>query len=218
VDDERDLRWGLPAFLLGFGGYYLVSLVIIVFLPASTVQSGPSLVLPLIANLMLGLVPAWYSARRGRGVLADFGFLPTRRDVLVGLVCGAVSVVLGITLSVLVSRILHSAQEPISTHVDGWLLTYVVFLVIGAPITEELLVRGALWGALEHYRVPRSTILALTALIFAFLHLDPGRLLSLFAQGLAIGVARLITGRIGASMVAHATNNLLPAIATLAAP
>ena len=218
MDDERDLGWGLPAFLLGFGGYYLVSLVIVLFLPASTVRSGPSLVLPLIANLVLGLVPAWFSARRGRGVLADFGFVPTRRDVLVGLACGGVSIVLGVTLSVLVSQVLHSAEAPVSTRLDGWLVTYLVFLVVGAPITEELLVRGALWGALEHYQVPRLTILALTALIFAFLHLDPGRLLSLFVQGLAIGAARLITGRIGASMVAHATNNLLPAIATLAAP
>jgi membrane protease YdiL (CAAX protease family) len=71
---------------------------------------------------------------------------------------------------------------------------------------------------LAHYGVPRLTILALTALIFAFLHLDPSRLASLFAQGLAIGTARLVTGRIGASMVAHATNNLLPGIITLAAP
>lgn len=217
-DPPTDLAWGLTAFLIGFGAYYLLSLAIIGFLPAPNgPRSGPRLVVPLIANLLLGLVPWWFSRRRGRGVLADFGFVPTRRDVMVGLFCGAASLVVGLVISLLVARIIPPQASPVSGEVDGWLIGYVVFLVIGAPITEELLVRGALWGALERYGLPRLTILVLTALIFAFLHLDPSRLASLFAQGLAIGAARLVTGRIGASMVAHATNNLLPGIITLAA-
>ncbi|QUQ71496.1 CPBP family intramembrane glutamic endopeptidase [Kutzneria sp. CA-103260] len=224
MDEQRqqhpptDLAWGLTAFLLGFGLYYLVSLVIVGFLPApSGPRSGARLVVPLVANLFLGLVPWWFSRRRGRGVLADFGFLPTRRDVLVGLVCGVASVVVGLIIAMVVAQVIPPQASPITSHVDAWLIGYVAFLVIGAPVTEELLVRGALWGALERYQVPRLTILALTALIFAFLHLDPSRLASLFAQGVAIGAARLVTGRIGASMVAHATNNLLPGIVTLAA-
>ncbi|MBB5894113.1 lysostaphin resistance A-like protein [Kutzneria kofuensis] len=209
--------WGLPAFLLGFAAYYLVSLLLIGFLPAPDgPRSGARLLLPFIANVFLGLVPWWYSRRFGRGVRADFGFLPDRRDFSVGLSCGVVSVIAGLVISLLLSHIIPPQASPVSTHLDGWLVGYVAFLVIGAPITEELLVRGALWGALEHYGVPRLTILALTALVFAFLHLDPSRLASLFAQGLAIGAARLVTGRIGASMVAHATNNLLPGIFTLA--
>ncbi|MFI9384683.1 lysostaphin resistance A-like protein [Kutzneria sp. NPDC052558] len=224
MDEQRqqhpptDLAWGLTAFLLGFGAYYLASLVIIGFLPAPNgSRSGVRLVLPLVANLFLGLVPWWFSRRRGRGVLADFGFLPTRRDVMVGLVCGVTSVVVGLIISMLVAQVIPPQASPVTSHVDAWLVGYVAFLVIGAPITEELLVRGALWGALERYQVPQLTILVLTALIFAFLHLDPSRLASLFAQGVAIGAARLVTGRIGASMVAHATNNLLPGIVTLAA-
>lgn len=224
MDEQReqhpptDLAWGLTAFLLGFGAYYLVSLVIVGFLPAPDgPRSGVRLVAPLIANLFLGLVPWWFSRRYGRGVLADFGFLPTRRDAMVGLVCGVASVLVGLVISMLVSRIIPPQASPVTNHVDAWLVGFVAFLVIGAPITEELLVRGALWGALERYQVPRLTILALTALIFAFLHLDPSRLASLFAQGVAIGAARLVTGRVGASVVAHATNNLLPGIVTLAA-
>jgi len=224
VDEQRqqhpptDLAWGLTAFLLGFGAYYLVSLVIVGFLPAPNgPRSGVRLVLPLVANLFLGLVPWWFSRRRGRGGLADFGFLPTRRDTMVGLVCGVTSVVVGLIISMVVARVIPPQASPVTSHVDAWLVGYVAFLVIGAPVTEELLVRGALWGALERYQVPRLTILVLTALIFAFLHLDPSRLASLFAQGVAIGAARLVTGRIGASMVAHATNNLLPGIVTLAA-
>jgi hypothetical protein len=223
VDEQRQqdppagLAWGLPAFLLGFGLYYVVSLLIIGFLPAPDgPRSGVRLLVPFVANLFLGLVPWWFSRRRGRGVVADFGFLPNRRDFSVGLSCGVASVVVGLVISMVVSRIIPPAASPVTSHVDGWLIGFVAFLVIGAPITEELLVRGALWGALAHYGVPRLTVLLLTALVFAFLHLDPSRLASLFAQGVAIGAARMVTGRVGASMVAHATNNLLPGIFTLA--
>lgn len=55
-------------------------------------------------------------------------------------------------------------------------------------------------------------ILGLTALVFALLHQEPTLTLALFAQGVAIGVARMRSGGIGASMVAHATNNFLPAV------
>lgn len=215
-DPPAGLSWGLPAFLLGFGLYYLVSLLIIGFLPAPDgPRAGARLLVPFIANLFLGLVPWWFSRRRGRGARTDFGLLPNRRDFEVGVSWGIGSLIVGLLISLLLSHLIPPQTSQVSTHLDGWLVGYSLFLVIGAPITEELLVRGALWGALEHYGVPRLTILVLTALIFAFIHLDPSRLASLFAQGLAIGGARLVTGRVGASMVAHATNNLLPGIVTL---
>jgi membrane protease YdiL (CAAX protease family) len=44
------------------------------------------------------------------------------------------------------------------------------------------------------------------------MHQEPTLTLALFCQGVAIGTARMITGRIGASMIAHATNNLIPAL------
>jgi membrane protease YdiL (CAAX protease family) len=222
VDEQRQqdppaaLSWGLPAFLLGFGLYYVVSLLIIGFLPAPDgPRAGARLLVPFIANLFLGLVPWWFSRRRGRGARTDFGLLPNRRDFEVGVSWGIGSLIVGLLISLLLSHLIPPQTSQVSTHLDGWLVGYSLFLVIGAPITEELLVRGALWGALEHYGVPRLTILVLTALVFAFIHLDPSRLASLFAQGLAIGGARLVTGRVGASMVAHATNNLLPGIVTL---
>jgi uncharacterized protein len=211
-----DLRWGLPAFLCGFGAYYLISVAIAAAVPSGLIHSGPLLLLPLVANLFLGLVPAIWSWLLGHGIGADFGFLPRRGDFGVGLAYGAISLGVGVALALVIAELLHPAPVPVPTGgVTVWLVGYVVFLVVGAPVTEELLVRGALWGALEHHRVPRGVILVFTALIFAFLHLQPDRLLSLFAQGLAIGAARMITGRIGASMVAHATNNLLPALLLL---
>ncbi|MGH3950051.1 MAG: lysostaphin resistance A-like protein, partial [Pseudonocardiaceae bacterium] len=98
------------------------------------------------------------------------------------------------------------------------LIVLALLIVTAVPAAEELLVRGALWNGLAHYRIPQWAILALTAVVFAYLHEEQTRTVALFGQGLAIGAARMITGRLGASVVAHATNNLLPALVLVLAP
>lgn len=215
-------HWGFLAFFLGYGGSYLATLALTAvgqgaFDPDEPPRAWPPLMLAFVPNLLLGAAPAVMSRWRGRGPRRDYGLVPTVRDVKVGLACGGVSLLLGLALSVPLT--LLSGEK---THWDGlagiggngpaWLLLYSVYLVIGAPLTEEMLCRGALWRALAHYQVPRPAILGLTALVFAFLHLDPSKVGSLFAQGLAIGTARMITGRVGASTVAHAVNNAFPAV------
>jgi membrane protease YdiL (CAAX protease family) len=55
-------------------------------------------------------------------------------------------------------------------------------------------------------------VLVLTAIVFAYLHGKPTRTIALLGQGLAIGAARYFTGRVGASVIAHAANNLPPAL------
>jgi len=51
--------------------------------------------------------------------------------------------------------------------------------------------------------------------IFAVSHLEPLRTSLLLVIGIPIGLARLFTGRLGASIVAHQVNNFLPAVAML---
>jgi uncharacterized protein len=225
-----NLPWGFAAFVLGYGGYYLVGLLLSGavpahspgFDPARPPSLSPLLLLAFAPNIMLGLVPAVFSWWKGCGPRSDFGIVPTWRDVRVGLVCGLSALVASSVLSLVLIRVSGTPpDERISQLTQGpksiWLLLFALFAFIGAPLTEELLVRGALWGALEHYRVPRGWILILTALIFALIHLDLWRLPILFVGGLALGYARMTTGRIGASMVAHATNNFLPALVLFAA-
>lgn len=224
------VAWGFTAFFLGYGAYYLVSFIIgalapmqdTTFDPATPPEPGPLLLLAFVPNLLLGIFPALFSWRRGSGPQADFGVIPTWRDVKVGLACGGSALVLsGLVAVVVVSATGTPPQSGISELIGQgrsiWLVLFALFAFLGAPLTEELLVRGALWGALEHHRVPRYAILLLTSLIFAFLHAEAWRMPILFTGGLALGLARMITGRIGASMVAHATNNFLPALVLLLA-
>jgi membrane protease YdiL (CAAX protease family) len=223
------LPWGFLAFFTGFGGFYLVSLIVTgaaaaVAINPDAVQSslrGPVVLLALLPNLLLGLAPAVLSRWRGNGPRRDFGIHFTKTDLSTGFVCGIAALGIGLVVNLLLQGLVFHDQNQRSAAEElgqlsggrsGWLVVALLFVVVGAPLTEEMLLRGALWGALEHYRVPSMVILPLTALVFAFLHQEPTLTLALFGQGLALGVARMRTGGIGASMIAHATNNALPAV------
>jgi membrane protease YdiL (CAAX protease family) len=223
------LPWGFLAFFTGFGAYYLASLIITgavaaVAINTDTVQPnlrGPVVLLAVLPNLLLGLGPAVLSRWRGNGPRRDFGIRFTKADISTGLTCGIAALGIGLVVNlVLQALVFHDRADQSVTEELGqlsggrsvWLAVALLFVAFVAPLTEEMLLRGALWGALEHYRVPRLMILALTALVFAFLHQEPTLTLALFGQGLALGTARMRTGRIGASMIAHATNNVLPAV------
>ncbi|WHT18057.1 type II CAAX endopeptidase family protein [Crossiella sp. CA-258035] len=222
---RTSVHWGILVFVLGYGAFHLVGLVISSvmagqvsgFDPAEPPVLGPLLLLSFVPNLFLGLVPAIASWWKGSGLRRDFGIVPTLRDVKVGLVCGVISIGAAFLINLIVFGLRGEPSAPSSGLVatnEGrtiWLALFALFLFLGAPLTEELLTRGALWGALEQYRVPRFAILVLTALVFSLMHQEPERTLGLFAQGIAMGWARMLTGRIGASIVAHAVNNLLPA-------
>ncbi|WNV89892.1 CPBP family intramembrane glutamic endopeptidase [Umezawaea sp. Da 62-37] len=222
-------HWAFAAFFTGLAGYYLCTLAVTA-LTADRFDSfdisdppvlGPLLLLLFLPNILLGAGPLALSHLKGQGPAADYGLKPTWQDVKVGLACGGLSLLLAWIVGVVLLSIRRdtasstSALEDIGLLSGGksvWLAVAALFVFLGAPFTEELLTRGALWNALEHHRIPRLTILALTALIFAFLHEESWRTIGLFAQGMAIGTARMITGRTSSSIVAHATNNLLPAV------
>lgn len=182
---------------------------------------GPAVLLALLPNLLLGLGPAVLSWWRGLGPRLDFGIRFTRQDLSIGFSWGVGALAIGLVVNyVLQLLVFHDKNQPNAAEEIGrlsggrsvWLAIALVFIVILAPLSEELLVRGALWGALAHYRVPPPMVLALTSLVFAFLHQEPTLTLGLFCQGLALGMARMRSGGIGASMIAHATNNLIPAV------
>jgi membrane protease YdiL (CAAX protease family) len=90
-----------------------------------------------------------------------------------------------------------------------------VFLAVWlvAPLAEEVVFRGVLWRALEHWRWNRWVVFAVTGLVFSFAHLELLRTPLLLVLSIPIGLARLVTGNLLASVVAHQVNNFLPAVA-----
>jgi membrane protease YdiL (CAAX protease family) len=227
-------HWGLVTFFVAVGAYYAMSLLLAWLAlggRASTLglrpaELGPLVLLSFIPNLLLGLVPAFGCIRWGSGLRGDLGILPARRDVKGGLVCGGFALLAAYVLNLLLLGAYGRKQmpDPLGEVLGGlrgetgWLVLTAVILVVVAPLTEELLMRGAMWNGLAAYRVPPWVILVLTSLVFAVLHGEPIRTVALLGQGIAIGMARLLTGGIAASITAHAVNNLPPALLLFAGP
>lgn len=83
-----------------------------------------------------------------------------------------------------------------------------VLVVIAAPIFEEILFRGRLYGLLRTKTSPLVSVM-LSALLFGVLHLQP----SVMAEGLLVGIvfsyAYLRTKSIVAPIILHMCNNAL---------
>lgn len=81
-----------------------------------------------------------------------------------------------------------------------------ITLVLLAPVAEEVLFRGYLFGALKRYIKPWLTILV-TSLIFGFVHGNLNLMIDTFALGLVLGALRQITGSIWSPILLHMTKN-----------
>ncbi len=81
-----------------------------------------------------------------------------------------------------------------------------------APVAEEVSFRGYLLTALRTRHRPGAAI-ALSALFFAIIHLDPVRFAPVLFLGALFGWMTWRTGSVWPAIVAHATNNGLGALA-----
>lgn len=89
----------------------------------------------------------------------------------------------------------------------------VLAVTVGAPLLEELLFRGVLWGALDRH-LPTWLVLVLTSVFFAAWHLDPVQGLAVLFTGLVLGGLRWASGSVWPSVLAHLVNNTLATVGT----
>jgi membrane protease YdiL (CAAX protease family) len=82
-----------------------------------------------------------------------------------------------------------------------------VLIVFGAPIVEELFYRGLLQRSLLA-RFNDVVVIIGVAALFAVIHLRPVEYPGLFVFGLIVGMAAMLTGRLGMSIMAHIGFNL----------
>ena len=93
--------------------------------------------------------------------------------------------------------------------IDGIIILLVV--AIGAPLVEELLFRGVLFEELNRECSVKATIF-LTALIFGCYHFNIIQSPNTFFMGLVLAYVYYKTRSIKASIIVHATNNILAMI------
>jgi membrane protease YdiL (CAAX protease family) len=223
----RTHRWGFGAFLLSFGTLVL-SAVVIGAIGALAHPSAPlsvpvavigTMVPPLLAAGVAILCTVW----RGNGPKLDLRWSFNREDIKVGLRFGLIGLVCTTAAAFLWTKIVgeENASSALGKVVENQRLPLAaaiamfLFVWLIGPVCEEIIFRGLLWGALERLNWGRWAVFVLTTVIFAVSHLEPLRTSLLLVIGIPIGLARLFTGRLGASVVAHQVNNFLPALTVL---
>jgi len=225
-------RWGFGAFLL-VEALLLVSAALVSVLlegerPSASIPVGDVLVGTIAPTCIAAVAAVLITVVRGNGPLTDLRLEWRWDDVKTGLRFGALGLVvttIGVAIwtNVVGDENAESAigalvaNRPMS--VAAALVMFCYLWLVG-PICEELIYRGLLWGAIERLnwgseRWGRIAAFVLTTALFAVSHLEPLRTTLLLVIAIPIGLARLLTGRLLGSIVAHQMNNFLPAVAIL---
>ncbi|WP_020671254.1 CPBP family intramembrane glutamic endopeptidase [Amycolatopsis nigrescens] len=225
-------RWGFGAFLL----VEAVLLATAAFVSALLGQPPAGSPIPIrdvlvgtIAPTVIAALTAVLITRiRGNGPLADLRISWNRADVKVGLRLGVIGLVCTTVGAFVWTQVVgeQNASSAIGALVDDQRMSVsaaiVMFLYVWllGPICEEVIYRGLLWGAVERLnwgaeKWGRLAAFLISTAVFAVSHLEPLRTTLLLVIAVPIGLARLFTGRLLGSVIAHQMNNFLPALAIL---
>lgn len=219
-------RWGLGDFAFGLvAGLSLSSLAASGWL-AATGDSELNLLGQSLSQIGLwtGMVMAvvWASHRKGAGRVAeDFGFRARWADLAVGVAMGlAVQLLvlpgLAFALRPVLGRpeVSGPARQLLDRAQGGAFIGLVLSVGVGAPLVEELFFRGLFLRSLQK-RMPDAAAVAISAAAFGAAHFSelPAQgvilvILSLTAFGAVLSILAVRTGRLGASIITHATFNL----------
>jgi len=225
-------RWGFGAFLL----VEAVLLASAAFVSALLAPVPPGGSLPVRDVLIGTMTPTVIAAAvallitkvRGNGPFADLRLTWRWDDVRIGLRFGVLGLVCTTIAAVVWTQIVgdENASSAIAALVEDQPMSVsaavVMFLYLWlvGPICEEIIYRGMCWGAVERLawgseKWARMAAFLLSTAVFAASHLEPLRTTLLIVIAIPIGLARLRTGRLLGSVVAHQMNNFLPALAIL---
>jgi membrane protease YdiL (CAAX protease family) len=190
---------------------------------SSTVTVSDKFVGTIVPTTLAATVAVLATILRGNGPVLDLRLKVTRVDLNVGLKLGVAGFGLTTVATLVWTRIVgaNNANSAINTVLDGVKLpltaAIVMFLYVWpvGPICEEIIFRGLLWGAITRLAWGKWAAFGLSTAIFAASHLEPIRTTLLLVIGIPTGLARLCTGKLLASIVAHQVNNFLPALAML---
>ena len=232
VADGRPLRvprWGLVDVVVLMIGAFLVPFIGLSVALAAGMTSTSAVYLLLAATTPWVALAGWpllTTRLQGNGPRIDLGFAFRRSDLGWGVLGGLAALLLGglaALLSTAVFGEFSSAAGDIATESGAPRVVLVVFAVLvafGAPVVEELAFRGLVYAAVAK-RVARGTTSlrrvqwfagSWTSVLFTLVHFEYKRVLVLLVIAAVLAFLRARTGRCGASVVAHAVNNLPGAV------
>ncbi len=174
----------------------------------SLLSYGITLVLLIVLPPMIFKNKIQPSTRERLGLMG----LPTWTDIGLAPVGYVVTILIAAGLTALFSLFpwFDSAQAQelgYSTYMMGWerVLAYILLAII-APIAEELVFRGWLYGKLR-IKIPKWLAIILVSLLFGAIHLQWNVGLSVFALSVVNCLLREVTGTIYAGTLVHIIQN-----------
>jgi membrane protease YdiL (CAAX protease family) len=217
---RRTHRWGLGAYLLVEAVFVGVSLLIRFLFRRELLSVGELTVALAVPTVLAAATAVLITRLRGNGPRVDLGLVWSWHDIRVGAAYGFGGLVVTIPASLLYVVLVgpERASSAVGDVFAGLRAGPVaaagvaLVVVVLAPLCEEIVYRGLLWGALERHAPPRWVPFVVTTLLFALAHFEFTRTPLLFVVALPIALARQRTGRLAASVVAHQVNNLLPGV------
>ncbi|MBQ3296255.1 CPBP family intramembrane metalloprotease [Candidatus Saccharibacteria bacterium] len=173
---------------------YILGLILIVFVP-SKVPKVRELVKSTRERLGLKGLPTW----------TDLGLAP------IGYIA-AIALAAGLTALFSLFPWFNSSEAQnlgYSIYMQGWERGIAfVELAVFAPMIEELIFRGWLYGNLR-IRVPKIVAILLVSLLFGLVHMQWNVGVSVFAMSVVSCTLREITGTIYAGTLLHIINNVV---------
>lgn len=175
-------------------------------------------------GLWLGLAMAAYvvTHRVQGGTLADLGLRKlTGQEIGLGVAVGFGGLFAVAQLTAVLRNLLPPGNRSVRSYIfvapqpsAAELIVIALLVCVGAPFFEELFFRGVIQGVLTT-RIGAIPAIFVQAVLFGSAHFQIGmtaneaivRITAVSILGCGLGWLRHYTGRLGAGMVAHATNN-----------
>lgn len=173
----------------------------------------------------------WLVARRkGFGMVRDWKLSFKTPDIGYGIIM-AIACVLGSTaVTALVSTLvgLGADEDPSNTAIisdnqdSPWIIGVILLVVVGAPLSEEILFRGLILRALDRVLGIYVAVIGST-LLFALPHIQAGAtgkesivlLAGIATIGLILAIGTVRIGRLGPAILAHLLFNAFGTAVTL---
>lgn len=168
--------------------------------------------------LVVLLVVPQFRMRRLSTTSDELAFhgLPTWRDVSLPFLAFAVYMLLTWLLvstaqSLIPGFDVTQAQNLGFTRLEGIAEYAVAFtaLIILAPLAEELIFRGYIYGRFKRFGMPAWAIALAVSALFGLVHMQPNVMVDTFALSLVLCGLREMTGSIWAGIVLHALKNFV---------
>ncbi len=204
-------------FLVLISVYWYVRHLIVTLYPDRAIVSKVAIAwtwIILMKSAFLGYVI--FVVRKWKDSKDRLGFEFKSSDIEPGIIAGIVALVVEYLLSFIVPiKVNRQLSFLFNINYIAMVSISILYITLYSSIIEEIAIRGFLWSIMERDGINIIIILILTSLLYSVFHLSLYKFPGLFVQGMLFGILRIKTKRIGSSVIAHITINLVVSVISI---